>query len=145
MADPLRSTDDIPAFDTYPAPEGMAAAADLEAPGEGAGYNPRTRGSLAEASGQFAESLSRARGLARELPQRMEAVRERFDEVRGRLGEESSRQFDRAKIYADRAWHDARYRADRLRRERPLQLLAGAALAAFAVGVLLRMGRSRRG
>jgi hypothetical protein len=143
MAEPLRRTDDIPAYDTYPAPEGTAAAANLEPPGGGAGYNPRRR-SMAHASTQVADTIDRARNLARELPQRMEAVREQFEMVRGRVGRESARQLDRARIYADRAWHDARLRADRMRRERPLQLLAGAAIAAFVVGALLRIGRSRR-
>lgn len=143
MAKPLRRTDDIPAYDTYPAPEGTAAAANLESPGEGAGYNPRRR-SLADAGGQLADTVDRARELARELPQRMEVVRQRFDHLRGRLGEESERQFDRAKIYADRAWQDTRVRAERMRQERPLQVLAAGAIAAFAVGAMLRMWRSRR-
>lgn len=144
MAEPLRRTDDIPAYDTYPAPEGTAAAADLEAPGEGAGYSPYRRRTMRETTGQLSQTIERARTIARELPDRMSNVRERFQMIRGRLGEESSRQFDRARVYADQAWHNARLRTDRLRRERPMQVLAGAAIGAFAVGVLLRIWRSRR-
>ena len=144
MAEPLRRTDDIPAYDTYPAPEGTAAAADLEAPGEGAGYNPQRRRSLGETTGQLSQTIERARSIARELPERMGTVRDRFEMIRGRLGEESSRQFERARSYADKAWHNARLRSERMRRERPMQVLAGAALGAFAVGVLVRIWRSRR-
>lgn len=143
MAEPLRKTDDIPAYDTYPAPEGTAAAANLERPGEGAGYDPRRRRSLGEAADQISETVVRARELARELPQRMEGVRQRFEVIRGRAADESSRQLRHARDYAGRALRDAGQRADRLRRERPLQVLGGAAIAAFALGALLRIRRSR--
>src|SRR5688572_29620921 len=144
MAEPLRRTDDIPAYDTYPAPEGTAAAANLEAPSGGAAYDPRRRRSMTDAGNQIAGTIERARHLARELPQRMDDVRQRVDMIRGRVGEQSAQQFDRARMFAGRAWHDVRFRADRMRRERPLQVLAGAAIAAFAVGAMLRIWRSRR-
>ncbi len=66
---------------------------------------------------------------------------ERFEDARWRASEK----LQEAKWAAQDGMENARQRVKHLANERPLQVIAGAAVAGFAIGVALRTWRSSRG
>ncbi len=142
MPDPLR-TEDLPRFDAYPGPESREMTAG-ESPlhstaqqiGSIAGRAVRAARDLPETAGQIRQDLrdrltairrgagpslvARASELRYAAQQRLEAGRQRAQELAGQ----------------------ARARAVRIADERPLYVLLGVFAAGLIAGIALRLGRN---
>lgn len=140
MAENLARSMEIPAFDTYPAPADPEELRMRSSHDKLVEENPK----LNEAAGRIGGMVGRAVEMARELP---ENVKQRFDVIRGGAG--AGRPLSqRAGELADTARErirETRQRASRYAHDNPFQFLAVVAGAAFALGVVLRIWRSRRG
>lgn len=137
----------------FPAPD-----PDRELPtGETRAINPQWN----QAAAQVGTALGRAVNRVREMPRRAEQVaeevsnelRERFEEVRS--GEQPARVAARVREKAEQTAGElktrarenvqvARNRAERLLRERPLEMIVAAFATAFIFGIGLRIWRSHR-
>jgi ElaB/YqjD/DUF883 family membrane-anchored ribosome-binding protein len=99
-----------------------------------------------ESSDVFHTFIYKARPMVESLQEQLLDLRHRLRIVRGRIesGELQDELKDRASVIADEASRQARLartRAEFYARNYPLQFIAGAAVAGFAIGFLLRMGR----
>ena len=128
-----------------------------ELPTETRAVNPQWN----QAAEQIGSSLGRAVAKVRQMPQRAERaaqeltneMRDRLEVIRGeqvpivtaRLREKAEQTADELKGRARENVQVARIRAQRLAREKPLEIIVAAFGAAFIVGVALRIWRSNRG
>ena len=167
MAKPLHSSSDVASFDTYPSdpPEpGLTQDPDRLLPEEGESSALDEYGAqLGSAAGQAVLAFRRAQQRVRDLTRdkkatvteiasaRMQQVREeatRLREETGRRGEEWRRVLrERAgewRRQARNGIYRARLRAREIQNDRPLQVVAGAALAGLVVGAVLRIWRANR-
>ncbi len=98
---------------------------------------------------ETAEVIGSAMGSAveevRHLPERLQAMKERFRVVRDRTREQTAGKTAELKEAAQKRAREARHRAAHYAREYPLHVIAGAAAAGFLLGVVLRIWRSTRG
>ncbi len=127
-----------------------------ELPSKARAINPQWN----QAAEQIGSSLGRAVTKVRQMPQRAEQVaqeltnevrdrlevirREQAPSVTARLREKAEQTADELKGRARENVQVARIRAQRLAREKPLQIIVVAFGAAFIVGVALRIWRSNR-
>ncbi len=164
MAEPVRS-EDFPTYDTYPGRESPRSAE----PGvdylpttwqQGAGAAGAGRESrLEETAEQIGSTLGRAVRAVRDLPEQVDqarvSMRDRLTVIRGGGGQRSAaaekaseikdaaqQKLEEAKDRAAQMTRQARARAQRIADERPLHVVAGAFLAAFIIGAVLRLWRS---
>jgi ElaB/YqjD/DUF883 family membrane-anchored ribosome-binding protein len=104
-----------------------------------------------------------AEGRASTSEQIKETAQEKIEDMKQRAGSaleqariEATTRLEDAKARASRLARNARgsaterarmlrMRAERLTRERPLQVLAGVGVTAFLLGIILRVGRAKRG
>jgi ElaB/YqjD/DUF883 family membrane-anchored ribosome-binding protein len=91
-------------------------------------------------------TVDRVKPVVAKLQERLDELRHRFGVVRGRIesGELQEELRSRASYYGDevtRRAREARARTEAYANEKPLQFIAGVAVAGFAIGFLLRMGR----
>lgn len=122
-------------------------------PAETRAVNPQWN----EAAEQIGSALGRAVATVRDMPARADQVksemRDRFEVIRGRgrekgagvasrVRETAERKANELKERARENVHVARNRAQRLVRERPLQVILAAFGAAFIMGAVLRIWRS---
>src|SRR5256885_1186708 len=126
MAEPIRNPNFPPV-----GPERELPAADLSPTEqlivtEAQPSNPRLT--------QTAEAVGSAVGSA---VRRVDEVRERFKVIRGKAEETAAARSEELKRAAEEWKH--------LANERPLQIIGGAAVAGFAIGIALRTWRSSRG
>jgi ElaB/YqjD/DUF883 family membrane-anchored ribosome-binding protein len=145
MAEPLRSTGDTPRFDTYPAPadtepEALLPAArvagELEA---GSDLNARAE-RVGNALGNVVGAVRRRLQV---VPRRIDEAKERLTETGGDMRDDVRAAAAEWKDTAQRRLADARAQVGRYADQKPLHVIAGAALLGFAIGVGLRIWRSR--
>ena len=127
-----------------------------ELPAETRAVNPHWN----QAAEQIGSSVGRAVATVRQMPQRAEQVaqeltnemRDRLETIRSeqgssvttRLREKAEETADELKGRARENVQVARNRAQRLAREKPLEIIVMAFGAAFIVGIALRIWRSNR-
>lgn len=115
--------------------------------GTGESQQPGTLDNLKEQGGNALDTLrEKARPVTDFVQDRVADMRHRFRVIRGRVqsGELQDEMKDRASELTDEASRQARVvrtRAEFYARNYPLQFIAGAAAAGFAIGFLLRMWR----
>ena len=148
MPKPLRSSADVPEFDTYPA--GVARIEpERELPPAG---NPRLERNATKIGSTLGETVATVRELPKrfkEMPERMnelgEQVKERAHELRedarqameeigGKMRQKLGQVRERAAAMPGQA--------KEISRQKPFHVIAGAAIAAFCIGVGLRIWRS---
>ena len=95
----------------------------------------RTAARLGRAAGSVVER-------ARSVPARVEQAKTRFVLARQRVAENTSAAGIQGENLARKTANNALHRAEEFAGERPLELIAGAAGAAFVVGFALRWRRS---
>ncbi len=144
-----------PNFDTYPAPSpGSTAAPDRQLPEDPMGAR------LTETAETIGTAVGKAVNTVRDLPERLEGMKDdmkhRLQVVRRQGGPSAGDKIkDKAEELKDKAGElkeragekvgKARQRASRLASENPLAVILAAGIAAFALGVILRLWRSNRG
>lgn len=156
MAEPVRRTPDSPNFDTYPAPTPSGERA-LPLSGERtlpAGNPGDDR--LNEAAEQIGSTVGRAVRTAKQLPEQLGSLKNRFTVIRGRgqraagdkareLKDAAGERAQELKDAAGEQMERTRRRIDYMVKEYPVQVILGAAGIAFLLGVTLRVWRSNRG
>jgi ElaB/YqjD/DUF883 family membrane-anchored ribosome-binding protein len=105
----------------------------------------RPRSSVSEAAQKFGTVMGKAAGRARELPRRLQELRQRFVVVSGRTREDAASAAAEWKETAKHKAYETRTRAEHLAHEYPVQSILGAAAFAFVLGFALRIWRSNRG
>lgn len=146
MPEPLKSTGDIPTYDSYPAPS-------LDEPSLG---SPRmaepaarlgTRNNLNAAAERFGSTVGGAVGAVRRrlqvMPRRVDEAKERFTETGAEVRDDVRAAAVEWKESAQRRLYEARVKARRYVNEQPFQVLGAAVFAGFALGVGLRLWRWR--
>lgn len=136
-------------FPAYPEPGDGPAASEL-------GYDPspvpvgcvvETRSNLAldHAAERVGNAVGSAVEKVKELPDRLQSMKERFTVIRGRAQRDlKSRATDLAEDFKDQAERtvtQARTRAERLAHEQPLVVILGAAGFGLIMGAALRIWR----
>lgn len=167
MAEPLHRSSDIASFDTYPADPvepGLAQDPDRLLPQEGDSSSLEQYGAqLGSAAGQavlaFRRAQQRVRDLARDkkasvtdiASARVEQVRDQTAKLReetAKRGEEWGRivreRVGELRRQARNGIYRARLRAREIQHDRPLQVVAGAAVAGLVIGAVLRIWRANR-
>ena len=167
MAKSLHRSSDVASFDTYPADPaepGLAQDPDRLLPEEAESSSLEQYGSqLGSAAGQavlaFRRAQQRVKDLAREKKASVtEIASARVDQVRDQtatLRQETARRGEEwRRALSERAgeWrrqarngiYRARLRAREIQNDRPLQVVAGAALAGLVIGAVLRIWRANR-
>lgn len=145
MPEPLRSTGDIPRYDTYPAPT----------PGEPLSSLPPDepipeleRGSnLNAAAERIGSAVGGAVGAVRRrlqvVPRRIDEAKERLSETGGDVRADVRAAAAEWKETAHRRLTDARFQVRRYANEKPIQVIGAAALLGFGIGIGLRIWRWR--
>ncbi len=157
MAERSLRTEQLPGFEGSPATGALITDPERELPATttGRSENPRWN----EAAENIGRTAGRAVAKIREFPRQIDDVREdareKLREIRiqsqpggpGRFDQLKDRAVERLDILRNRANERVliyRNRAQRMTRERPLAIIAGAFAAAFVLGVALRIWRSDR-
>jgi hypothetical protein len=157
MAERSLRTEQLPGFEDSPATGPLITDPERELPATttGRAENPRWN----EAAENIGRTAGRAVAKIREFPRQIDDVREdareKLREIRiqsqpggpGRFDQLKDRAVERLDILRNRANERVliyRNRAQRMTRERPLAIIAGAFAAAFVLGVALRIWRSDR-
>jgi len=159
-------TEEMPNFDTYPGPESPATKTAAYVPGrQSAGAANHTP--MANAAQQLGGAVGRAVSAARDIPQKIGGeLRSRFQVISGRARQRGAHRLEQVKSAAvDRlddvknvAGHKAnqlsaratekiqlaRNRAERIARERPVEVILGGLGAGVMLGAALRIWRSNR-
>lgn len=162
MPQPLRSSGDVPRYDTYPAPAAndipneiqedrsrLLLPEDDDHGNDGRGSNESLREGLNTTAQKLGTVVGAAVDTVRNLPQRLQAVPQRIQEMKERLldasGEMRHDAADAAgelKASAEQRLRQTRRQARQFAYEKPFQVIAIAAGAAFCAGVALRIWRS---
>ncbi len=125
MAEPVYRTEPVPYCDPEPV---SGATSNVQVAAERVG----------DAVGAAVEKV-------KELPDRLQDMKERFTVIRGRAQEDitnrASELADDLKEQAQVTVDRARLRAQRLKRENPLAVIAGAAVLGLVLGIVLRIWR----
>jgi ElaB/YqjD/DUF883 family membrane-anchored ribosome-binding protein len=167
MAKPLHRSSDVASFDTYPAdPAGSGLAQDpdrLLPEGAESSSLEQYGSQLGSAAGQavlaFRRAQERVKDLAREKKTSVTDIASaRVDQVRdqtAKLRQETARRGEEwQRMLRERAgeWrrqvrngiYRARLRAREIQNDRPLQVVAGAAVVGVVIGAVLRIWRASR-
>jgi hypothetical protein len=123
-----------------------ALAAELQADREPPACNQSTAdtGKLEEAAERVGSMVGTAMSNVRELPQRLAELKQRFTVIRGRASENASAAASEWKETARHQLRMAKSRVQIVADEYPVHVILGAAMAAFAIGLGLRIWRSSR-
>lgn len=145
MPEPVRTTGDIPRYDTYPAPspaEPEAALLPGHPPAElesGSSLNVRAE--------RIGNALGNAVGAVRRrlqvVPRRIDEAKERLTETGGDVRDDVRAAAAEWKETAQRRLSDARFQVRRYANEKPIHVIGAAAILGFAIGIGLRIWRSR--
>lgn len=146
MQEPLRKTGDLPEFDTYPAPapeEPIVGTTPLdhELPPVRSERLSATAERIGSAVGSAVGTMRRGLHV---MPRRVDEAKERLSETGEDLREDIRAAATDLKDTTRQRIFEARLRTRRYVNENPLQVVGGAALAGFAVGVALRIWRWKR-
>jgi ElaB/YqjD/DUF883 family membrane-anchored ribosome-binding protein len=156
MAKPLRSSADVPEFDTYPAKPQVTARIAPERELPPPARDPRLERQADKLGTAIGETVAKVRQIPQrmqEMPDRVRALGEqlrgRAEELREDTREAIERGMENLKSSTRERLEDARHRAAEMRqqanefaREKPFHVIAGVAIAAFALGIGLRIWRS---
>ncbi len=97
------------------------------------------------AAERVGDAVGSAVEKVKQLPDRLQEMKDRFTVIRGRAQEDlsarASELADDLKQQAQLTVSRARTRADRLRREKPLAVILGAAAVGLVLGIVLRLWR----
>ena len=147
MQEPLRSTGEVPTYDTYPAPaqdEPPLARSPLDQ----AGPYPRPGSNLNRTALRIGNAVGNAVGTVRRrlqlVPRRMDQAKERLTETGGDLRDDIRAAATDMRDTAQHRIYEARLKARQFANEKPLHVVGAAAVAGFAIGVGLRIWRWRR-
>lgn len=95
---------------------------------------------------EMAETIGYAVGTAvetvRELPRRLQYLKQRFIVIRGRSREDAAAAAAEWRQTAEQKMAETRTRAHQLSQQYPLQVILGFAMAGFVLGFALRIWRS---
>lgn len=159
-------TEETPNFDTYPGPESPATNPAAYVPA-GRSAAPANDNRITHAAEQIGSAMGRAVSVARDMPQKIGGeLRGRFQVISGQARQRGARSYEELKSAAgegiDRVkdvagpkvnqlgtratekMHLARNRAERIARDRPVEVILGAFGAAIVLGTALRIWRSNR-
>jgi ElaB/YqjD/DUF883 family membrane-anchored ribosome-binding protein len=102
-----------------------------------------TRSSLAlnSAAENLGNTVASAVGRVKELPERMQELKQRFTVIRGRAREDLAIRAEELKEQAQRGVTRARTRAQSMARQQPFRFILGAAACGFVLGIMLRAWR----
>lgn len=145
MAEPLRTTGDVPRYDTYPAPapaepEAMLPLNPVAGELEG-GSNLNTK---AERIGNAVGSaVGAVRRRLQVVPRRIDQAKERLTETSGDIRDDVRAAAAELRETAQARLANARFQLRRYAHEKPLHVIGGAAILGFAIGVGLHLWRSR--
>lgn len=148
MPKPLRSTADVPEFDSYP-----ARPARIEPERE---LPPATDPRLERKAQKIGSTLGETMATVRELPKRLEQMPERMNELGEQVKQRASELKEDARQTMEEISDKAREKFEVARRraaampgqarefsqQKPFHVIAGAAIVAFCIGVGLRIWRS---
>lgn len=148
MPKPLRSSADVPEFDTYPArPARIEPERELPP-----AVDPRLERKAQKIGSTLGETVAAVRDLPKRLqdvPERMNELGEQVKQRASELKEDARQAMEEIGDKARQKFEVARRRAAALpgkmrevSREKPFHVIAGAAIAAFCIGVGLRIWRS---
>jgi ElaB/YqjD/DUF883 family membrane-anchored ribosome-binding protein len=151
MPDPLRKTGDIPTYDSYPAPSvqepGVGKALydqPLEDIGRPESQTARKLNATAERVGNaIGNAVGAVRRRLEVVPRRIDEAKERLSEAGGDMREDVRAAAAEWKQTAQRRLTDARIQARSYAYEKPFHVVGAAAALGLAVGVGLRIWRSR--
>jgi len=105
----------------------------------------RSNLALSSAAERVGELFGSALERVKELPDRLQVMKQRFTVIRGRkqaeLSGRASELADDVKQKAQRTVMNARNRAERLAHEKPMHFIAGAVGIGLALGIALRLWR----
>ena len=148
MAEPLKSSGDIPTYDTYPAPapdEQLIGRSTLD---QAAAYARPENGRLNATAERIGSAVGSAVGTMRRglhvVPRRVDEARERLGEAGGDLRDDIRAAAGELKENAQHRLFEARLRARRYANEKPLHVVGAAAFAGLALGAALRIWRRNR-
>lgn len=96
---------------------------------------------LNETAERVGTAVGNVANKVRELPRRIEEMKQRLTVVRGRTSEDAKSAAVEWKQTAQERLHVARNRAQFYAHEYPMQVIAGAAGVAFVIGFVLRIWR----
>ncbi len=102
----------------------------------------RNNPALNETAERVGFAVGNAANKVREIPRRVQEMKQRLTVVRGRSSEDAKTAASEWKETAQERLHVARNRAQLYAHEYPLQVLAGAAGLGFVIGLILRIWRS---
>ncbi len=105
----------------------------------------RSNLALSAAAERVGNMVGSALERVKELPDRLQVMKQRFTVIRGRkqaeLSDRASELADDVKNKAQRTVENARSRAERLAYDEPMKLIAGAAGVGIVLGIALRLWR----
>ncbi len=99
---------------------------------------------LNEAAEAVGSAVGSAVEAVRNLPDRVQDVKERFGVIQGRAQKQAASAAEQWKWRAKARVRSARLRTHEFAQEYPLHVIAGVAAAGFVLGFVLRIWRSRR-
>ena len=151
MPDPLRSTGDIPTYDSYPAPTvgepGVGGSAAGVRISNVSRVGSETGGNLSATAERVGNAIGNAVGSMRRrlqlVPRRIDEAKERLTEAGGDMREDMRAAAAEWKETAQRRVSEARIQVRRYANEKPFHIVAGAAVLGMAIGVGLRIWRWR--
>ncbi len=121
----------------------QSAAASYSEPGELPKALPQSK--IHAAAERVGDTLGGAVGKVKELPARLQEMKDRFTVIRGRAQRDLSNRAeeiaDDLKQQAQLTVTRARTRAERIRREKPVAVILGAAAFGLVLGIALRIWR----
>ncbi len=106
-----------------------------EIPGE-------ARPKLRETAETVGTVVGRAVNRARELPQRLAGMKDRFTVIRGRVREDAASTAEEVGETAKQRFQQAQTRVEYYAHEYPIQFILGVGAACFGLGVIMRIWRS---
>jgi ElaB/YqjD/DUF883 family membrane-anchored ribosome-binding protein len=145
MAEPLRTTGDVPRYDTYPAP----APAEPEAmlPASHVAGELESANSLNARAERIGNAVGSAVGAVRRrlqvVPRRIDQAKERLSETGGDVRDDVRAAAAELRDTAQASLNNARFQVRRYANEKPMHVIGAAAIVGFAIGVGLRIWRWR--
>jgi len=145
MAEPLRTTGDVPRYDTYPAP--AAAEPEPLLPAGHVAGELESGSNLNAKAERIGNAVGSAVGAVRRrlqvVPRRIDQAKERLTETGGDVREDVRAAAAELRDTAQARLSNARFQVRRYANENPMHVIGGAALLGFAIGVGLRIWRWR--
>jgi hypothetical protein len=99
---------------------------------------------LRETAETVGSAVGRAVNMARDLPRRVEEMKERFTIIRGRAKEDAAATAEEVRETAKHKMRQAQTRVQFYAREYPIEFILGVGAFGFVIGMFLRAWRSSR-